>query len=112
MASMAPDTKGASEYIEHSTRTDEINKAFDIVKDDARLRADANLATEHEHNTKFVDSVKQYPKAVFWSAVISTAIVMDGYDTALIGSLFAFPAFQRRFGHEMGNSGKSKTYEA
>jgi SP family general alpha glucoside:H+ symporter-like MFS transporter len=112
MVSTAPDTKGASEYIEHSTHADETNEAFDTVKDYARLRADADLATEHEHNTKFVDGVKQYPKAVFWSAVISMAIIMDGYDTALIGSLFAFPAFQRRFGHEIGDSGKSKTYEA
>jgi SP family general alpha glucoside:H+ symporter-like MFS transporter len=30
---------------------------------------------------------------------------MDGYDTALIGSLFGFPAFQKRFGFEVGQSG-------
>ena len=31
---------------------------------------------------------------------------MDGYDTALIGSLFGFPAFQKRFGAEVGTTGK------
>lgn len=31
---------------------------------------------------------------------------MEGYDTALLGSLQAFPAFQNKFGHEVGHTDK------
>jgi MFS transporter, SP family, general alpha glucoside:H+ symporter len=39
-----------------------------------------------------------YPKAGFWSAVVSLVVIMDGYETALIRSLQGFPAFRLRFG--------------
>jgi SP family general alpha glucoside:H+ symporter-like MFS transporter len=39
-----------------------------------------------------------YPQACFWACVVSLVYIMDGYDTALMGTLFAFPNFQERFG--------------
>lgn len=42
------------------------------------LAEDANLATEDEHNTTFLQGVKLYPKACFWSALVTMTIVMDG----------------------------------
>lgn len=62
------------------------------------ITLDARNATNHEHQLSFTQAVKLYPKACFWSMVVSFVIIMDGYDTALIGSLFGFPAFQQRFG--------------
>jgi MFS transporter, SP family, general alpha glucoside:H+ symporter len=38
-------------------------------------------------------------------AYLLTALLLR-YDTALMGSLFAFPAFQKKFGHEVGDTGK------
>jgi SP family general alpha glucoside:H+ symporter-like MFS transporter len=78
----------------------ESGKAYADVAEDARL------ATEDEHNHKFLQALKLYPKACFWSGIVTLCIIMDGYDTALMGGLFAFPAFQKRFGHEVGDTGK------
>ncbi|OJJ44713.1 hypothetical protein ASPZODRAFT_134809 [Penicilliopsis zonata CBS 506.65] len=52
----------------------------------------------------FLEAVKTYPKACMWSMIVSVVIIMDGYDTALLGSLFAFPAFQERFGYKVAGS--------
>lgn len=62
------------------------------------LLSDAQDATNKEHELTFLQAIKLYPKAVGWSVLMSTALVMDGYDTKLIGSLFAQPAFQQAYG--------------
>ena len=62
-------------------------------------------ATEREHKLSLVEGIRQYPKACFWSMVVSLVVIMDGYDTALIGTLFGFPAFRQRFGEEVGSTG-------
>ncbi|KAK9427007.1 general substrate transporter [Lipomyces doorenjongii] len=36
--------------------------------------------------------------AIIWSLVISMCVIMEGYDTALIGNFFAYPSFARKFG--------------
>ncbi len=61
------------------------------------LLSDAQDATTKEHELTFLQAIKLYPKAVGWSVLMSTALVMDGYDTKLIGSLFAQPAFQQTY---------------
>ena len=33
-----------------------------------------------------MQGIRLYPKAVFWSIVISTCIVMEGYDVSLVGN--------------------------
>ncbi|KAL2842382.1 general substrate transporter [Aspergillus pseudoustus] len=48
-------------------------------------------------------AIKTYPKACLWSMAVSLVIIMDGYDTALMGSLFGFPAFQQQFGQPVGD---------
>lgn len=35
-------------------------------------------------------ALKAYPKAVMWALVMSTCVIMEGYDTALLGSFFAY----------------------
>jgi SP family general alpha glucoside:H+ symporter-like MFS transporter len=69
------------------------------------LAEDARNATAEEHRLGFFDAVKLYPKACMWTMVVSLVVILDGYDTALIGSLFGFPAFQRQFGHETSKPG-------
>jgi SP family general alpha glucoside:H+ symporter-like MFS transporter len=77
-----------------------------MAREWAALADDAYKASAEEHSMGFFTAVKRYPKACIWSMAVSLIIIMDGYDTALIGSLFGSPAFQKRFGHEVGNSGK------
>ena len=61
--------------------------------------AEAQDANAQEHDLGFFEALKLYPKGVFWSIVMSTAVVMEGYDTKLMGTLFAQPAFQKAYGH-------------
>ncbi|KPM44138.1 hypothetical protein AK830_g2473 [Neonectria ditissima] len=99
------DSKHGTQHVEASTRATH-SPSNDQVEGDTKLKADAILATEDEHSTTFLQATKRYPKAVAWSAVVSLCIIMDGYDTALMGTLFGFPAFQKKYGHEIGDTGK------
>lgn len=73
---------------------------FEELANDLQLEhlADAQDATDKEHEMTFIQAIKLYPKAVGWSILLSTALVMEGYDTKLISSLFAHPAFQGAYG--------------
>ncbi|CAI7675478.1 unnamed protein product [Penicillium pancosmium] len=59
---------------------------------------DARSANSHEHSLNVRSALKAYPWAVCWSLIISLSIIMEGYDTALINSLYAYPSYARRFG--------------
>jgi hypothetical protein len=54
---------------------------------------EANLASQKEHRMTLLQALHLYPKAIIWSALLSLAIVMEGYDTALINSFYAFAPF-------------------
>ena len=57
-----------------------------------------NKALQTEAAEVFVDekelgplaALQAYPKAVLWSLVMSTCVIMEGYDTNLIGNFFAY----------------------
>ena len=51
-----------------------------------------------ERDQTFWQAVKMYPKAIGWSVLLSTAIVMEGYDTLLLSNLYGLPQFQKRYG--------------
>ncbi|KAK6369724.1 hypothetical protein LTS17_009174 [Exophiala oligosperma] len=51
-------------------------------------------------------AVKKYKKAVFWSCLLSTALVMEGYDVVIINSFFGQSQFQQRFGTVNPATGK------
>ncbi|KAK9361516.1 hypothetical protein V1504DRAFT_432855 [Lipomyces starkeyi] len=51
--------------------------------------------------------LRLYPKAIAWSVLLSSALVMEGYDLALLGSLYASPAFNKKFG-SLTSSGSYK----
>ena len=70
----------------------------------AVLSSEAKLATDAEHNLSIRDAIKRYPKAVAWSILFSTAIIMEGYDTVLVSSFFAYPSFQKQFGKPDANN--------
>lgn len=66
----------------------------------AALKDEAQDATDGEHNLTFRDSLKLYPKAIMYSLAFSTAVIMEGYDLALIDSFFGFSAFKEKYGTE------------
>ncbi|KAJ9157508.1 Sugar/inositol transporter [Pleurostoma richardsiae] len=74
------------------------------TKDAMSIAEKAHLATQDEHSMTVWQAVKRYRKACLWSMAFSLSIIMDGYDTAILGSLPAFPAFRYRFGHQVDDT--------
>lgn len=70
-----------------------------------RINTQALAATQYEHNMSFLDGLRMYPKAILWSAGISLAIVGEGFDTALVNSLFAFDTFKESYGDPAARGG-------
>jgi SP family general alpha glucoside:H+ symporter-like MFS transporter len=68
------------------------------IPDFANLVRKARRASTFEHNLTNWDAFRLFPKAVAFSFVLSLAIIMEGYDTSLLGSFYAYPTFQKRFG--------------
>lgn len=90
-----------------STTEDIYWKLNEAVPDLAQLASASKAATSAEHNTTILQAIRLYPKAIGWSALVSLAIVMEGYDTILLSQFFALPAFKKRYGNPTGHG----TYE-
>ncbi|TKX23137.1 general alpha-glucoside permease-like protein 1 [Elsinoe australis] len=76
-------------------------------KDLSYLNHDAAIATKKEQSMSLLQGIRMYPYAVGWSVFLSTCIVMEGFDKALIYSLFAMDPFKRKFGTQLPDG----TYE-
>lgn len=86
-----------------STHTDldddvPVFNAQEVSSSWACLIDDAKTATTSERNMTLLQGIRTYPKAVFWSMLISTCIIMEGYDISLISNFFAFDTFNRKYG--------------
>jgi MFS transporter, SP family, general alpha glucoside:H+ symporter len=62
------------------------------------LVEDAKHAADSEHQMTLLKAIKTYPKAIGWSVLLSTTLIMEGYDLALLGSLYASPVFNQKYG--------------
>jgi SP family general alpha glucoside:H+ symporter-like MFS transporter len=62
------------------------------------LTPPARMAARAEQRMTFSQAFRLYPKAIIWSILLSSTIVMDGYDMSLLTSLFTLPIFQRSYG--------------
>jgi len=58
----------------------------------------AEQAATDEHHLTVQDALRRYPQAVMWSVLVSTAIIMEGYDIVLISSFFGLPSFTKKYG--------------
>lgn len=67
-------------------------------KKETQYLASVQQALDTEHGMSLLQALQLYPKAAAWSVSISSCLIMEGYDKALLGSLYAFPAFKERFG--------------
>ncbi|WWC61507.1 uncharacterized protein I303_104091 [Kwoniella dejecticola CBS 10117] len=68
----------------------------------SQVRVEADREEDWQHNLTIWQGLKVYKTAVFWSVVASFCIVQEAYDTLLLGSLFALPAFKEHFGYNAG----------
>lgn len=97
----------ASEKIAQVNIENENNGNFDRSWRDEKwgdraLSVAAEATNEEEKNMTTLEAIKIYKKAILWSLTISTCVIMEGYDTNLLGNFYAYPSFQRKFGDFVG----------
>ncbi len=85
----------------HPTDT-AIRKMSVVNADLPQLLNEANEAMASEKNMTILEAFRTYPRAVIFSIILSTAIVMEGYDVVLLANLYASPAFAKRYGVATG----------
>ena len=71
-------------------------------KDRLQLQEQSKIATEHEHSLGTIEAIRLYPKAIFWAVVFAWSLVMVGYDSGIIYSFYALPAFTKKYGQYYG----------
>lgn len=89
----SPDTRAPSD----SNKV--ITEIFDATED-------AKEADESERGMPLATALNTYPKAAAWSLLVSTTLIMEGYDTAILGAFYALPIFQRKFGSQNDKTGE------
>ena len=57
------------------------------------LIAQAQAADAADRDLTIWEALKKYKKAVFWSTMLSTALVMEGYDVVIVRDGLSFPSF-------------------
>lgn len=72
----------------------------DIKNNDDMVRQ-AKEATDAEHKLTARTALRTHIKAILWSMIMSATIIMEGYDTILMTSFFAYPSFQKKYGVEV-----------
>lgn len=81
------------------------DRAYSVVaetlEDFTDLHDEMRDNTEKEISLGFFGGLKTYPTAAAWSILLSSSIIMEGYDTNLLGSFFAFPQFNEDYGHRL-----------
>ena len=92
-------------------KDDTFRKMSVAVPNLAELSADAKEAAQRERNMGFLEGCRLYPKAMFFSFALSLAVIMEGYDTALLGNFYGIPAFAKKFGHPAGIKNGVQTYQ-
>ena len=75
----------------------------------SRLTEYAKMGADVEHHMAPWQAVKTYPMAIFWAVLVSMCVVMEGYDTILIGNFFAYPTFAQKYGTLVPGSGYQLT---
>ncbi|OQE36880.1 hypothetical protein PENCOP_c011G01504 [Penicillium coprophilum] len=63
---------------------------------------EAKQASDDEHSQTLMQALRENRKAVMWSVLISACIIMEGYDTILMGNFFAYPSFNKKYGQDYG----------
>ena len=71
-------------------RADEGRTPNDEEHNEKVFTAEAQIGFSDEKELGPWAARKAYPYAVMWSLVMASCVIMEGYDTALLGSFFAY----------------------
>ncbi|EXF80235.1 sugar porter family MFS transporter [Colletotrichum fioriniae PJ7] len=86
----------------HTSITDDTNIATPNNAHNAahpeELAAEAAQAASAEHKMSLLEAIRTYPKAIGWSVLLSSTLIMEGYDLALLSNLYSSAVFQRKYG--------------
>lgn len=63
---------------------------------------EAQTANQAEHDMGPWQAAKTYSPGVAYCLILSTTLIMEGYDIVLLASFYAFPAFVKKFGVPTG----------
>lgn len=77
-----------------------------VSTDTTMLASEAKHAADAEQQMSLWTALKLYPKAIAWSVLLSSTLIMEGYDLALLSSLYASPPFNKKYGTYDAKSGK------
>ncbi|KAJ6118324.1 hypothetical protein N7471_013791 [Penicillium samsonianum] len=69
------------------------------------LDSPARAATQAEQKLTFIGGCRLYPKAIAWSCILSSTLIMEVFDTLLIFNFFTSPAFKQKYGTPSPGSG-------
>lgn len=79
-------TKATDDIVPERTNTLHFPDNLEHTKSTAEIIHNAKKASDNEHAMTLWQGIKLYPKAVAWSILISTCIVMEGYDVCLLSN--------------------------
>ncbi|KAH8811377.1 general substrate transporter [Xylogone sp. PMI_703] len=87
--------------------TPAVHDEFNAISIDEKLTGKvlneyAREAAIVEHEQTVWEACVAYKRAIFWSLACSVCVVMEGYDTSLLGNFYAYPEFAKKYGHDTG----------
>jgi SP family general alpha glucoside:H+ symporter-like MFS transporter len=62
----------------------------DEVINEKQLIAEAAAGFETERELGPWEAAKAYPQAIGWALVMALCVIMEGYDTSLLGNFYAY----------------------
>jgi SP family general alpha glucoside:H+ symporter-like MFS transporter len=91
-SAQVPDAVGQESRDQHDNGVKGADETANLSEKDAKntIIDHARAAATNEQNMTLLQGIKLYPKAIFWSILISTCIVMEGYDISLVNN-FCMP---------------------
>ncbi|KUL89020.1 hypothetical protein ZTR_06000 [Talaromyces verruculosus] len=72
---------------QHDKAPSATGKSLDYTEDAVWQAEQSQLYTQTQHALSFWEAVRLYKPAVLWSIMISVAVVLKGFDGALVGSI-------------------------
>ncbi|KAK3318750.1 hypothetical protein B0H66DRAFT_248992 [Apodospora peruviana] len=98
-----PPVRQSSDGTAHHAEAPNDNNTF---HDDKTTLVEAKHASDEEREMTLLKAIKLYPKAIGWSVLLSSTLIMEGYDLALLGNLYASPVFNEKYGTLNPETGK------
>ncbi|KAJ4260884.1 hypothetical protein NW757_001270 [Fusarium falciforme] len=95
---MATEKQGGAPELQIETTDNGLDHLKDVDLHDKALNTEAHQATAQEHSFGVFQALKTYKRAAFWSILISTTVIMEGYDVTLLSSFYAYPSFRKKYG--------------